>query len=335
MLNRRTLLLAAFAPFGFLSFLSNASHADPGKAIYRSQPFGLAREAGRDPSRASQWALDAISVESGWLRAGLSNLSALSGPPIALIDSGVDASHQELRGRIRACGSSRSGRVTEGDCRDEDGHGTHVAGIAAAATGNGIGISGVAATSPLIICRALGSHNSGTADDVAACVTWAARKGAKVISMSLGGPDSRPVHAAIRAAWAGGGAAGSLIVASAGNDGPSQISYPAGYSEVVSVAAIGRDRHRARFSDTNGDVEIAAPGVDILSLKAGGGYLRMSGTSMAAPHVAGAAALLWATAPRLTAAGVRRLLDRSVSDLGSKGRDRSYGFGVLDLSQGG
>ena len=288
-----------------------------------------------DPLRRSQWALDSINVESGWLTAGISKLPALTGPPIAIIDSGADPRHEDLRGRIIGCATATATQVREGSCDDGEGHGTHVAGIAAAATGNGRGISGVAGSSPLLICKALGSQGSGSAANVAACVTWAARKGAKVISMSLGGPASRTLHEAIQAAWARGGAGGAVIVAAAGNEGRGNTSWPAAFSEVVSVAATGRNGRVASFSDSNADVEIAAPGVSILSLRAGGGYVEMSGTSMAAPCVAGAAALLWGKQGVRTAAAVRTALDHSVVDRGARGRDPYYGFGTLDLARGG
>jgi subtilisin family serine protease len=89
----------------------------------------------------------------------------------------------------------------------------------------------------------------------------------------------------------------------------------------------------AAFSNENADVEIAAPGVDILSAKLGGGYVRMSGTSMATPHVAGAAALLWGATPSATASAIRRRLDAAVDDLGAPGRDPAYGYGVVDLAR--
>jgi thermitase len=281
-----------------------------------------------DPRRRNQWALDAIHAERGWDLAGLGRIPSLSGPPIAIVDTGADSSHEDLRGRIRACAASSSGRVREGICDDRDGHGTHVAGTAAAATGNGIGIAGVAATSPLLICRALSAGGAGSGSDVAACIAWAANRGAKVISLSLGGPDSRTMRAAVTAATS----AGAVVVAAAGNDGTSEVSFPAGYAGVVSVAATGPDGRRAAFSNSNRDVEIAAPGVDILSLAPGNRYRTMSGTSMATPHVAGAAALLWAGLPHPTAASVRAALDRSTRDAGPRGRDRDYGFGVLDLA---
>ena len=289
------------------------------------------RPLGSDPKRKAQWALDSIHAAAGWLLAGINPDPISSGPSIAVIDTGADRTHEDLRGRIRACGAASSGRVREGTCDDWDGHGTHVAGIAGAATGNGIGISAVAAGSPLVICRAIGPSGEGSGSDVAACIGWALRQRAKVISMSLGGPDSRALRAAVDAA----AQSGALVIAAAGNDGTSARQYPAAYGSVVSVAATSRNGQRAQFSNFNADVEIAAPGTAVLSLSPGNRYRLMDGTSVAAPHVAGAAALLWQAHPGDTAAAIRARLDSAVRDLGRPGRDAEYGFGSLDLARNG
>jgi subtilisin family serine protease len=222
--------------------------------------------------------------------------------------------------------------VTDGDCADSEGHGTHVAGTIGAVANNRAGVAGVAFNSPLIVCRALGgADGSGTVADVAACMRWVHDRGAKVISMSLGGPPSHTLAEAAKSAYARGGRSGSVLVAAAGNDGDATIEYPAGLDQVVSVGAVdGRD-DVAAFSNENADVEVAAPGVDILSTKLGGGYVRMSGTSMATPHVAGAAALLWGLTPSATASTIRRRLDAAVDDLGAPGRDPAYGYGVVEI----
>ena len=181
----------------------------------------------------------------------------------------------------------------------------------------------------LVVCKALDESGSGSIADVANCIDWAASQGAKVISMSLVGGAATTIQQAVANAWNNGN--GAVIVAAAGNDGNDTVYYPAGYPEVVSVAATDNNDARADFSNANADVEIAAPGVDILSTSLGGGYETMSGTSMATPHVAGAAGILWQLHPSLNAAAIRFSLDASVDDLGPAGRHTRFGFGRLNL----
>jgi thermitase len=166
---------------------------------------------------------------------------------------------------------------------------------------------------------------------VANCINWTHTHGAKVISMSLGGGESTTLQQAVRNAWENGGATGSVLVAAAGNDGDSTVSYPAGYAEVVSVAATDSNDAKASFSNTNADVEVAAPGVDILSTIPGGQYATLSGTSMATPHASGVAGVLWQLFPGDTANAIRSRLDGAVDDLGPAGRDQSFGFGRVNL----
>jgi thermitase len=147
--------------------------------------------------------------------------------------------------------------------------------------------------------------------------------------MSLGGGASTTLQQAVQGAYANGN--GALIVAAAGNDGNTAVNYPAGYPEVVSVAATDSNDAHASFSNTNSDVEVAAAGVNVLSVKRGGGYVAFSGTSMATPHAAGVAALIRGRFPSLTAAQARSRLDAGVDDLGAPGRDTTFGFGRLNL----
>jgi thermitase len=249
------------------------------------------------------------------------------------VDTGIDAGHDELAGKVAVCASSLNGTIEENRCDDDDGHGTHTAGTIAAIAGNRTGITGVAFDAPLIVCKALGADGSGDTSDVASCIAWAHARGAKVISLSLGGPASNTLRAAVRAAWAGGGRDGAVVVAAAGNDGDGGTDFPAGYPEAVSVGAVDDAGAHAWFSNANEDVELAAPGVDVLSLKAGGGYARMSGTSMATPHAAGVAALEWEAHPRSSAAAIRRRIDDLTTDAGPTGRDPEYGFGIVDLAR--
>jgi serine protease len=152
-------------------------------------------------------------------------------------------------------------------------------------------------------------------------------KGAKVISMSLGGSrGSLTEDSGMNDLYNNKGV---LLVAAAGNGGTTAVSYPAGYASVISVAAIDSGKTVAWFSQKNSDVELAAPGVGVLSTVSSGGYDYFDGTSMATPHVSGVAALIWSKYPGATNAQVRQALTNSAEDLGAAGRDPSYGYGLV------
>jgi thermitase len=273
-----------------------------------------------------------IDAPEGWDASGLGAFPATGGVKVGIVDTGIDQTHPELSGKVANCADALGVTLIEGTCLDDNMHGTHVAGTIAAKANNATGVAGVAFNANLAICRALKTAaGTGLTSDVAECINWVHSKGAKVISMSLGGGDSTTLKNAVANAWKGGAANGSVLVAAAGNDGNSTVNYPAGYPEVVSVAATDHRDARASFSNTNADVEVAAPGVDILSTIPGGQYLRLSGTSMATPHASGVAAVLWQLFPGNTAAGIRSRLDAAVDDLGAAGRDQTFGFGRINL----
>jgi thermitase len=270
-----------------------------------------------------------IDAPEGWEAAGLGGFPATGGVRIGVVDTGIDRTHPDLSGQTLVCAQSLDMPIEVGRCDDDNGHGTHVAGTIAAKANNGIGIAGVAFNADLVVCKALDEFGSGSVADVANCIGWARSQGVKVISLSIEGGDSATLHDAVANAWDGGN--GALVVAAAGNEGDDTLGYPAAYPEVVSVAATDDRDARADFSNANSDVEVAAPGVDILSTVPGGGYDAMSGTSMATPHVSGVAGVLWQLFPPETAAAIRFRLDATVDDLGPAGRDSSFGFGRVNL----
>jgi thermitase len=281
-----------------------------------------------------------IDAPEGWDVAGLGGFPGSGGAKVGIVDTGILQTHEDLVGKTANCAQSRgilpifAGSIQEGSCADDNGHGTHVSGTISGNANNGKGVAGVAFNSPLAMCRALGGPlGSGSTSDVANCIRWTHDKGAKVISMSLGGGASTTLQQAVQYAWAGGGTGGSVLVAAAGNDGDATLNYPAAYAEVVSVAATDNRDQRASFSNANADVEIAAPGVNVLSTRRGGGYFTLSGTSMATPHVSGVAAILFGRFPTTNAAGIRSRLDAAVDDLGPAGRDASFGFGRVNLQK--
>jgi subtilisin family serine protease len=233
---------------------------------------------------------------------------------------------------VKACAQAllNLGLLQNGSCNDDHGHGTHTAGTIAATTNNGIGVAGVAPNADLAICKALNAAGSGFTTDIVKCINWLRTTGgARIISMSIGSTGSTTAFdRELSAAYA----AGVLLIAAAGNDGNATLNYPAAHPDVVSVAATDANDARASFSNCNADVEIAAPGVDILSTAPGGGYQTMSGTSMATPHVSGVAAVVMKQ-KNLTAAQTRALLTSTADDLAAPGRDTCFGYGRVNLAR--
>ena len=280
-----------------------------------------------------------IDAPEGWDAAGMAAFPSSGGVKVGIVDTGIQAAHADLAGKVVDCAQSIGlipgvlpGSIRAGRCADDNGHGTHVAGTITANANNGVGVTGVAFNSRLSICRALsGPLGVGTTADIANCITWVHDRGARVLSMSFGGGASTTLQNAINYAWKGGAANGTVLVAAAGNDGDATLNYPAAYPNVVSVAATDHNDQRASFSNANSDVEVAAPGVDVLSTWNNGAYDTISGTSMATPHAAAVAAVIRTLNSGLTAAQVVTRLDAAVDDKGAPGRDTSFGFGRVNL----
>ncbi len=277
-----------------------------------------------DPDYSTrQYAPQTMNMETAW------NYTTGSGNVIiAVVDSGVSLDHPEFAGRVLPGYDFVN---NDNDPSDDQGHGTHVAGIAAAGLNNGIGMAGICGNCKILPVKVLNNYNTGLWSDVAAGITYAADHGAKVINLSLGGTsDSQAVHDAVRYATE----KGALVVAAAGNDGSNELFYPAAYTETVAVAAT--DYHDAHWSLSNygNFIDVAAPGVAIYSTlwtaDAGNSYGYKSGTSMAAPQVSGIAGLLFSQDGSRTNADVRQLLTSTADDLGDPGWDPYFGYGRVD-----
>jgi hypothetical protein len=278
-------------------------------------------------------------------------------PRIAVLDSGIDSSHEEWRSGSKGASPLADGRSTvRAAARWQDwgevGHGTHVAGVAAAPA-NGVGIVGVAPavdrTAEVIPVQISDRFGRSTDEDMIRGIRWAVNRGAKVINISAGGPGALTAFQET-VYWAT--ERGAVIVASVGNEGtagPGFVNYPAGYRRVIGVGALcdgdpgtpdcDRDpRGVAAFSNRNRTVDLVAPGVNVLSTvpervsfrRIAPGYALKDGTSMAAPFVAGAAALVFANHPRLSAFQVRRQLINTATDIGRRGRDNAAGYGIVN-----
>ena len=246
---------------------------------------------------------------------------------VAVIDTGVDLTHPDLVGVNVVAPRNEVWNNT--DVTDENGHGTHVAGTIVAQTDNATGIAGIAPGASLMPVKVLDADGMGFFSDILDGVDWARTHGADVINLSLGGILEPAQVALIQPTFTAARAAGILVVAASGNSGSPIMEYPAGLHGVVSVAAVDATDLQAEFSTFNRGVDLAAPGVDILSTTAGD-YEEFSGTSMASPHVAGVAALIWSARPSLGAAELEAVLRASAVDLGDPGRDNVYGSGRLD-----
>ena len=246
---------------------------------------------------------------------------------VCIIDSGYDRAHEDLSGNV-VTGTNDAG--TGNWYTDENSHGTHVAGTIAAINNSNVGVVGVNSNRrlKLHIIKVFGASGWAYSSSLASAANKCQAAGANIISMSLGGAGSTTTESN---AFANLASAGILSIAAAGNAGNSTVSYPAGYSSVMSVAAVDEFKARASFSQYNSDVEIAGPGVSVYSTVpvAKGKYGYKSGTSMATPHVAAVAALVWSYFPTCTGAQIRTSLNNSAQDLGTAGRDTRYGYGLV------
>ncbi|MCV7269950.1 S8 family serine peptidase [Mycolicibacterium doricum] len=295
-----------------------------------SQTMTPATPGAPDPLRVNQWALDAARLPGAWEH------STGSGQVIAIVDTGVDPAHPDLAGKLVG-GYDVLTNSTE--AADPHGHGTHVAGIAAAAANNGIGIIGAAPDAKIMPVRALDANGAGSDDTIAAGIDWATEHGANVINLSLGesglaGRLSKggPINAAIRRA----GAAGVVVVGAAGNDSDRKRVYRIGVPVMVVVAS-DQNGQPTGFTNTGDLRSIAAPGQDILSTAPIGpttgwpqgtdGYATLSGTSMASPLVAGVAALLLAQGR--SAEQVMTILADTATNPSA---DRRLGAGIIDAA---
>jgi thermitase len=282
-----------------------------------------------DSRFGEQYALQKVNAVAGWSVYPNAYTSS-GGPTIAVIDTGIDRNHPDLVGKIDTANSKCFGVL----CfftgyEDDNGHGSHTAGTAAASTNNTIGVAGVAVNSRLMILKACNAAGTCNTADIVSAINWARTHGAKVISMSFGGGGTTTMQTAVANAYN----SGVTLVAAAGNDGNATLNYPAAYAQVVSVAATDANDARASFSNANADVELAAPGVNVLSTYSGDGYTSLSGTSMSTPHVAGLAALLKGQNPSWTPAQIRARMNTCSDDLGTPGRDNSFGNGRINLGR--
>jgi thermitase len=263
---------------------------------------------------------------------------------VAIIDSGVAINHEDISQKVVARANFSDTVIREGNPDDIEkydkyGHGTHVAGIVAAAH-NTVGVAGVCPDCTILDAKVLNDTGSGSTSSIANGINWAVKNAAKVINMSLGQRVSnRTLEAAVNNAWN----AGVLIVAAAGNGGTQAKVYPGAYPNVIAVAATDNRDEKASFSTYGRWVDVAAPGVNVYSTfpdypfalggqnKRANGYDIESGTSMASPIVAAVAALAWSSNPGADNMTVREHVENTTDDIGHT--DAYWAHGRVNASK--
>ena len=277
------------------------------------------------PTETLEWGANRIDADLAWAT------SKGTGVKVAIIDTGIDKDHPDLVANLKGGTNFVAPGLKAADpnkWNDDNGHGTHVAGIVAAVD-NSIGVIGVAPEASLYAVKVLDKNGSGYVSDVIDGIYWAIQNGMQVINMSLGSAsDVQALHDAVDAAYN----SGILVVAAAGNSGDgnpntNEVIYPAKYSSVIAVAATASDDSIPTWSSSGAEVELAAPGVSIRSTWNDNMYKTISGTSMATPHVAGVVALKLSSG--ILASDIRVNLQATAQDLGIAGFDYSYGYGLV------
>ncbi len=337
---------------------------------YVEDPFAGGELAGRGLDQADQWGLERIGLDAE-LRRELAGDQTRESIIVAVIDTGLDIDHPDFsrdnlwlnaREEPNGLDDDNNGYVDDfygwdfvdkdNDPTDWVGHGTVVAGIIAANTGNGIGIAGVDSKARIMPLRALNMIGRGYSTRIAQAIYYAVDNGARIVNLSMAIEDvSVHERTAIRYAQS----RGVLVVVAAGNNAKDAANFtPAGIPGVVTVSATDREDQFAGFSNWGNAIDITAPGVDILSLRAAGTdlmvtatpdetrplqyavgprtqYYRNTGTSFSAPIVSGVAAVVWSRRPALTADEVARMLLQSAEDVNSPGTDQYTGYGLVNL----
>ncbi len=318
-----------------------------------SRPQSFPVQIPNDPFFNQQWSLTKIGAPFVW-----NHTTGSANVLVAIVDSGVQISHPDLADKIWTNPGEIPGNLADDDGNgkvddlhgwhfyhrwtstgyepaedanpnDDFGHGTHVAGIAAAKTNNQAGIAGLSWEGRILPVKVLDEYGNGWYSDIAAGIIYATDNAAQIINLSLGGESpSELLLSAVEYAHSHG----ALVIAAAGNTGGA-VYYPAAYDSVIAVAATDQNDERPFFSNFGPQIDLAAPGKDIYSTWYLTNYFTKSGTSMAAPHVSGVAALLWSRQPDLTAAQVAQALMESAVDVGAPGKDEYTGWGRLSANR--
>lgn len=271
-----------------------------------------------DKGRDLQWGLTRMQAEDLWQRSTGANVT------VAVLDTGVKASHPDLSGKVAKGFNAITNKP--GAQSDDNGHGTFIAGMIAGKF-NGAGVVGIAPNARILPVKVLNADGIGDSDDIAQGIIWAVDNGADVINMSFGADSTNKLEAAA-IDYAHG--AGVTLVAAAGNEGVKQVLYPAGYPGVLGVGATDSNNVLAKFSNQGSHVDVVAPGQGILSTFNEGNYTWTSGTSMSTAYVSGVAALAISYSPGAGGEPLAQQIEMTATDLGPAGSDTAYGMGLVD-----
>lgn len=301
--------------------LLQALQKDPGVEFAEPDFTATAIGSANDPyfTNGTQWYLSKIQAPAAWDYG-----TGTNGVTVAVIDSGVLASHPDLAGKVLAGYDFHN---ADSDPSDDNGHGTAVAGLSAAASNNLLGMAGIAWANPILPAKVLGADGSGSYSAISNAITWAADRGARVINLSLGGTaSSLTLQQAINYAWS----RNAVVIAAAGNNGNNVLFYPAACTNVVAVSATNASDVRPSWSNFGSYVDLSAPGENVLSLQGASSYSSWNGTSFSSPITAGVVALMISANPGLSNQAVVDLLLRNADDIGSAGYDVYYGNGRVN-----
>ncbi len=293
--------------------------------IFRLPPYRV-EEVMVTASEAVDWGLRLFHIPDFWRQ------TQGEGVKVAVLDTGADFTHPDLQGSFF---DAQDFTGSPYGPHDVQGHGTHVAGTIGARQDQR-GVVGVAPKTKLLIGKVLGDNGAGSARSVADGILWAVEKKADIISMSLGsGSPSDTIHEAVKTAVA----AGVFVICAAGNEGPrlDTVGYPGAFPETVAVGSIDRRKKVSRFSSRGSQVDVVAPGDQVLSTYPPRTYATLSGTSMATPFVSGVVALMVAKhrehgggTPMDTQQQLLEHLRKTAIDAGPDGVDPSYGWGLIN-----
>lgn len=331
---------------------SDVSYVEPNRIRHTSVT------APNDPSYASQWALTAVNALQAWNSVSTQYLTQATATgqriKVAVLDTGVDCGHPDfINAGGTSANSANGGQINTSLSRaftastissalctvmDDNGHGTHVAGTIAASAQNATGVTGLAWPVTVVSYKVLDNTGSGSDSTIAQAIMAAADAGIPIVSMSLGGAGySQTLQDSVYYAWA----RNTLVIAAAGNSSTNALTFPAGANYVLGVSATDSNGNFASFSNYGNSVDIAAPGVSILSTAPSyaGAYLgiqnyaTLSGTSMATPHVSAVAGLIALTTPGATPAVIaQRLQQTATSAVNGGGWNQTYGYGIVNAA---